>query len=103
MMIVEQSVLWLEGETEVLGENLLQCHFVHHKSHMTREFVLPLCELIPPDGVVLTTQILIELDTSGQWRKDILILLQFYHKILTCGACSELWQVVETICYGQES
>jgi hypothetical protein len=31
MMSVEQSVEWeLEGETEVLGENLLQCHFVHH-------------------------------------------------------------------------
>jgi hypothetical protein len=34
-MSVKQSVEWeLAGETEVLGENLLQRHFVHHKSHM---------------------------------------------------------------------
>jgi hypothetical protein len=36
MMSVEQSVeRELAGETEILGENLRQCHFVHQKSHMT--------------------------------------------------------------------
>jgi hypothetical protein len=31
---MEKSVEWLAGETEVLGENLPQCRFVHHKPHM---------------------------------------------------------------------
>jgi hypothetical protein len=36
MVIVEQLVEWrLAGETEVLGENLLQCHFLHDKPQMT--------------------------------------------------------------------
>jgi hypothetical protein len=34
-MSVEQSVEFLARETEVLGEDVPQCGFVHHKSHMT--------------------------------------------------------------------
>jgi hypothetical protein len=37
MMNVEQLVeRELAGETEILGKSLSQCHFVHHKFHMTR-------------------------------------------------------------------
>jgi hypothetical protein len=33
---MDNLVKWMAGETEVLGENLPQRHFVHHKSHLTR-------------------------------------------------------------------
>jgi hypothetical protein len=34
---MENFVQWrLAGETEVLGENVAEHHFVHHKSHLTR-------------------------------------------------------------------
>jgi hypothetical protein len=36
MMMNVEKVEWeLAAETEVLGKNLPQYHFVHHKSHMT--------------------------------------------------------------------
>jgi hypothetical protein len=35
-MNTEPLVDWeMAGETKVLGEDLPQSHFVHHKSHMT--------------------------------------------------------------------
>jgi hypothetical protein len=33
-MMMEKLVELLAGETEILGENLPQCSFVHHKPHM---------------------------------------------------------------------
>jgi hypothetical protein len=42
MVIVEQSVKCeLAGKTEVLGENLPQWQFVHHKSYLTWPWLEP--------------------------------------------------------------
>jgi hypothetical protein len=40
MTNVEQLVELAAGETEILGKNLPQCRFVHHKSHITRAAAL---------------------------------------------------------------
>jgi hypothetical protein len=50
-MTVEQSVECLAGQTEILGENLPQCLFIHHKSHIT----LPGLEFGPPRWTCCTT------------------------------------------------
>jgi hypothetical protein len=34
ILMMEKLVERLAGESEVLGENLSQCRFVHHKTHM---------------------------------------------------------------------
>jgi hypothetical protein len=34
IMVMEKLVEWLARETEVLGENLTQCRYAHHKPHM---------------------------------------------------------------------
>jgi hypothetical protein len=45
IMMMKNLVEWrLAGETEVLGENLPQRHYVHHKFHLIR----PGLELGPP-------------------------------------------------------
>jgi hypothetical protein len=49
IMIMEKSVEWLAGEAEVLGENLPQCRFVHHKPH-----ILPVREPGPSFRTYLT-------------------------------------------------
>jgi hypothetical protein len=36
-MLLEKLVESLAGETEVLGEKLTRCRFVHHKPHMLPE------------------------------------------------------------------
>jgi hypothetical protein len=34
MMMEKLVEWWLAGESELLRENLPQCHFAHHKPHM---------------------------------------------------------------------
>jgi hypothetical protein len=52
-MMMVKFVELLAGETEVLGENLPHCQFVHHKPHM----LCPDANLDPRDGKPATDRL----------------------------------------------
>jgi hypothetical protein len=47
----EKPVELLAGETEVLGENLPQCRFVHHKLHMLYQILKKIIK--PPNALAV--------------------------------------------------
>jgi hypothetical protein len=76
-MIMENSVQWLAGETEELGENLPQCRFVHPKPHM-----LPVREPGPPRVAIITKVSVYLGDAKFQTREFVLRLWEFQYILL---------------------
>jgi hypothetical protein len=78
-MIVEQLVEWrLAGETDVLGENLPQRHFVHHKSHMTRPGLEPWAATVGSLWLTVwavARPYFICLNVLDYWYEDIILRL----------------------------
>jgi hypothetical protein len=77
-MILEKSVEWLAGETEVLGENLPQCRFVHHKQQL---MFLKLHSYWRQDCAI-KNKVINSLDMNEMYRMEIANILKKKLKIL---------------------
>jgi hypothetical protein len=85
MMSVEQSVEWVAGETEVLGENLTQCSFVHHKFHIIwpgLELGLPRWEKLIPSSQLIVAVIV--LFTTAILKREKVHILYALHTDIQC-------------------
>jgi hypothetical protein len=100
MMSVEQSVEQeLVGETEVLGENLPQCHFVHHKSHILPDLG---SNPVRRDGKPATNSLIC--GTAFDWanfRKSLSIWIRLHQEIRSCFFYKPNTFCV--LCYGAHS
>jgi hypothetical protein len=77
IMMLEKMVEWkLAGETEVLGENLSQCLFVHHKPHMLWPNANPGRRGGKPDYAALGSVTLCE--TNVKIRKPLILHFVLY-------------------------
>jgi hypothetical protein len=61
-MMMDKLVEWLAGETELLGENLPQYRFAHHKPHM-----LPGREPGPPRWEASDLRPILNFGTRWSW------------------------------------
>jgi hypothetical protein len=92
-MMMENLVKWrLIGETEVLGENLLQRYFVYHKSHLPDSGLNPGRRDGKPAtnrlsyGAALLYQLSLYLnERSGPWSAEYWILSWYLYTLKFIG------------------